>query len=541
MHAFYVSGGKGYQGPNGVTFRGTGAASSFRTDWSARFQSNALPQAGTELWSYLPPSQLPSLISNNARVDSSPNVQDVFVDIGGKGIREWHTLLVSSVGGSGHTLFALDVTNPLKPILLWDVTGNWTAAAGQYASVMLNTDDTGYTTAKAVKWSEATAYFRALPQPDPGRTLTGVYNYTDLGGSIGFPAGQMRADLAPTYSVFAASSAGTPGIRGLELYAIDVSTGQKRWQWEEAYVHAWSDNSVPPLASVLAGPNGSTKLYAGDTAGRLWELDPVTGINFQTNTTATCSSPPCNYPAFDTQSTSVNPQPITSNAAIGIVPSNAKAYPGATTVIIGTAGQDWVPASVGAKIHVLLADDVYHRPFRSGGNYLGPYSISGTAYPQSLAATDSATVGSLQELPPFPVVLPAGSHVYGMITVAGQKAYYETSLGPVGDIMQLSGTLLGATYSLDLGNPDAVPAPLAGFHFATFGGVAVYHQSNGATSTDYVIGAEVGKMAVMPIANPGATGPSSPNSTLRPAAILALFLSWMQGFLTCASGGGCAW
>ena len=541
MHAFYVSGGSGYQGPRATTFRGTGAASMFRTDWAAKFQAGTLPRAGTELWSYLPPSQLPALMSNNARVDSSPNIQDVFIDVSGSGVREWHTLLVSSVGGSGHTVFALDVTNPLKPVLLWDITGNWTAAAGQYASVMLNTDDTGISTAQAVKWNEATAFFRAFPQADPGRSITGVYNYTDLGGSIGLASGQMRAGLAPLYSVFAASSAGTPGTRGLELYSIDVSTGQKRWQWEENYIHTWSDNSIPPVASVLAGPNGATKLYAGDMDGRLWELDPVSGINLDTNTTGTCASPPCNYPAFDTQSTLVNPQPITSNIAIAMVPSTALPYPGATTVIFGTAGQDWVAASVGAKIHVLLSNDVYHRPYRSGGNSLGPYAISGAAYPQSLAASDSANLGALQELPPFPIVLPVGAHVYGTITVAGQKAYYETSLGPVGDIMQLSGTLQGASYSLDLGNPNATAAPLAGFHFATFGGIAVYHQANGATSTDYVIGAEVGKMAVTPINNPGTTGPSSPAINLRPAAILARFLSWMQGFMTCAGGGGCTW
>src|SRR5207237_572406 len=97
----------------------------------------SLPTKGTELWAYLPATQMPWLKTNSAKVDSSPVVQDAFVDLYGDGVRRWHTILVVSVGGTGRELFAFDVTNPLKPVLLWDVVGSNYQVGGypDYASV----------------------------------------------------------------------------------------------------------------------------------------------------------------------------------------------------------------------------------------------------------------------------------------------------------------------------------------------------------------------------------------------------------------------
>src|SRR5205814_68218 len=82
------------------------------------------------------------LQSNNAVVDSSPVVIDAYGDFDGSGIRTWHTVLVASAGGNNREVFALDVTNPLKPVLLWDLQASFEDQAGlQFAPVPLSDDD----------------------------------------------------------------------------------------------------------------------------------------------------------------------------------------------------------------------------------------------------------------------------------------------------------------------------------------------------------------------------------------------------------------
>src|SRR5205807_778597 len=126
LHAFYVpsdGNDNGYTGPvSTVVSYNNDASSTFHADYqTGGFAAASASGAGgtpplTELWAFIPPGQLPLLQSNEAQVDSSPVVLDVFGDFNGTGLRSWHTVLVASAGGGNRELFALDVTNPLKPI-----------------------------------------------------------------------------------------------------------------------------------------------------------------------------------------------------------------------------------------------------------------------------------------------------------------------------------------------------------------------------------------------------------------------------------------
>src|SRR5207302_7685558 len=162
LHAFYVpppSGpdyvDAGYAGPansSGLPF--TNAKGVFHTNWLST-GSFTPPAALTDLWSFIPPGQLSYLYSNDAMVDSAPAVLDVFADLDGDGIREWHTLLIASAGGTNRELFALDVTNPLAPVMLWDIESSYDSVAMPYAAVPLMDDDTGQgavVTAQAFRW-----------------------------------------------------------------------------------------------------------------------------------------------------------------------------------------------------------------------------------------------------------------------------------------------------------------------------------------------------------------------------------------------------
>lgn len=95
---------------------------------------------GTEIWGYIPYNLIPKLKNLSQRdaltgvryrggdyfVDGTPAVADVFVK------NAWKTVLVcgqgpgsgSSIGGGLNYYFALDVTDPLNPLPLWEFTAN---------------------------------------------------------------------------------------------------------------------------------------------------------------------------------------------------------------------------------------------------------------------------------------------------------------------------------------------------------------------------------------------------------------------------------
>src|SRR5256885_2094851 len=204
LHAFYVpSDGLdlGYTGPATQT-GATKAVPTYNSDASSTFTNHTTYSSFTyttanalqELWAFVPPGQLPLLQGNNAVVDSSPVVIDAYGDFDGSGIRTWHTVLVASAGGNNRELFALDVTNPVKPVLLWDLQASFEEqAALAYAANSLADDDTGLvreTQAQAFAWQNgchseaiaagtcASSNFKLPPAGNP--PATGPYNHANL-------------------------------------------------------------------------------------------------------------------------------------------------------------------------------------------------------------------------------------------------------------------------------------------------------------------------------------------------------------------------
>ncbi|QSQ19856.1 hypothetical protein JY651_31820 [Pyxidicoccus parkwayensis] len=527
LHAFYVSGGSGYTGPaNTPATLNPSADAAFSTDYATRFQQGNLPPAGTELWSFLPATQLPWLRSNNARVDSAPIARDVFADFTGTGRREWRTVLVANVGKQGRDLFALDVTNPLKPSLLWHLVGSHaqTGAFPPYAPVALTDRDTGGTQ-WTVKWHEPTAVFKQAPQSDVGRLSTGLYDYSELGGARSLSMGRLRQGMEPVYAVFVASSSsgayGSPA-KGLQVFAIDVANGQKLWQWEQPYTQTWVDNTAPIAPTVLSDTGGAARVYVGDMEGRVWELDGATGMNVNVvRQGPSCSdTSPCKYSALDTGSTDTERRPITTNIAVAQLPANVTAgtafadFPGEQLALVGTGGVPWVTDAMDGQLHVAMLGANRRLPPGVDGTLL-----NGTPVTASAARNLALMQGMLQEPTPFPLTYAGPRHLYGGITVVGRTAYFSVANGAVNDLMALGALTAGATYSVDLGNTattaSSAAVTLPGVTLANYGGIAVYHRANGGASTDYVVGLGVSRISNTVINNASGNGPSSPTNDLR--------------------------
>ena len=82
---------------------------------------------GRELWAFIPASQVPRLKNNllsagdRAQINTSPAISDVYIDTNGDGFADsWRTIVIGAAGNGGESIFCLDVTDPNKPILLWE-------------------------------------------------------------------------------------------------------------------------------------------------------------------------------------------------------------------------------------------------------------------------------------------------------------------------------------------------------------------------------------------------------------------------------------
>ena len=537
LHAIYVSGGAGYTGPmTALRFPAANDASStFKTALAPQFATGGtLPNAGTELWAFMPSSQMPFLRTNGARVDSSPVVQDVFVDLGGTGKREWHTVLLMSVGESSRELLAMDITDPLKPVLLWDLVGSTYRATGypEIASTSGFANDSTGGTGYSYKWngtyrnnSNDTSYILP-PASDPGRTASGLYDYSALGATRNISVGQVRAGLAPLYAAYVASNSssviGNPG-KAIEVFAIDIATGQKLWQWEREFLASDTsrthDNAVPRAPTLAFGRDGVVTLYVGDFDGRVWELDAVTGVNRNFMGVGTGCTGDCGLSAFDTDSNSLTAQAITTNISVAKIPPAPSGdftnYAGETVLLFGTGGTSMLPATSGGRIYSVLTSSQFRKPVLSGG-----FQLDGTTPWTATAAMTDAQAGGICQTPAnWPKALTAPERVYGVVTVAGRTAFVPVVNGAVNlsDILHSppSAKLYGKTVSFDLGSTTGALGNLANFTFANFGGVAVYHQDlGGGASTDIALTTEVSRIATYSVTNNSGSTAMTPDATL---------------------------
>lgn len=80
---------------------------------------------GAELWAYVPTAVMPSMYLlgdknyenlHRHRVDGTPVVADIYNTSSGT----WHTILIAGLNSGGRAYYALDVTDPLDPQLLWE-------------------------------------------------------------------------------------------------------------------------------------------------------------------------------------------------------------------------------------------------------------------------------------------------------------------------------------------------------------------------------------------------------------------------------------
>lgn len=193
---------------------------------------------GAERWAFIPTAMLPNLYKladkdyehqHTNYVNGKATVGDYFDG------SKWRTLLVSGFGAGARGLFAIDVTDPDAPELLWESTDN----------------KLGYIYGKPVITKRVDGTWVVL-------TTSG---YNNSGGSIGGDGHGRFLALNPT--------------SGAILNSADVSTVTFT-----GYTPQYPGN-MAPLSALAADPeknNVSKYAYAGDIYGNVWVFEIAANV-----------------------------------------------------------------------------------------------------------------------------------------------------------------------------------------------------------------------------------------------------------------------
>jgi len=190
---------------------------------------------GAELWAYVPRIVLPKLhrlatanwgVTHEFIVDGSPRTMDVYM--GGS----WRTILVSGLNSGGRGYYALDVTVPTSPTVLWEFCHTNTLCAASDA---------------------------------------------DIGLSYGPPLITKRpSDGKWVVMVTSGLNNVSPGDGKGYLYVLDAATGAVL----EKIGTGFGSNTAPSGFSKISGfaesfsiDNTSKFVYGGDLYGNVWKFD----------------------------------------------------------------------------------------------------------------------------------------------------------------------------------------------------------------------------------------------------------------------------
>jgi type IV pilus assembly protein PilY1 len=224
---------------------------------------------GAEVWAYIPSFVLPKMkaladaaysTQHQFLVDGSPTVSDFWTG------SAWKTILVAGLNGGGKGYYALDVTDPASPAILWEFTD---------ANMGLT-----------------------FGNPVVGKLTSGTW-------IVAFTSGYNNADGIGRLFVLNASTGAQMGFS-----PISTGVGTAASPSGLGKISAWVDDGL--------NDNTIQRIYGGDMFGNLWRFD-VNDI-----------LPPAGRDAFKLATLQVGAylQPITTKPELGVVGTKIMVYVG---------------------------------------------------------------------------------------------------------------------------------------------------------------------------------------------------------------------
>jgi type IV pilus assembly protein PilY1 len=233
---------------------------------------------GQELWAFIPSAVMPNLYkladknyssSHINFVDGSQEVADICVSSCGSSSAVWKTILVGGLGTGGRAYYALDISDPLHPVALWEFTDS----------------NLGYT------------FGNPQISKDADGTWVAVFSsgYNNVPDSNGAGDGQGRLYVVNAYT-------------GAYVKSIKTSVGNTS-----------SPSGLSKIVAEVVNANVDSTIeyvYGGDLFGNLWRFDIANSDNTNGQLLVTLA---------DAQG---HAQPLTAKPAIAIVDNSTVLYVG---------------------------------------------------------------------------------------------------------------------------------------------------------------------------------------------------------------------
>lgn len=244
--------------------------------------TNDVTTQGKERWAYIPSMVIPNMWiladKNYATlhknfVNGSPSTSDICtLNCSDPATAVWKTILVGGLGGGGRGYYALDITDPTSPALLWE----FTTTAG-----------------------------------------IGAIKDDDLGYSYGNPIITRLQDTNGTWVVVVTSGYNnvSPGSGQGYLYVLNAATGAIISKISTGVGSTTTPSGLAKVAGYNLDPTGNNVglIYGGDLLGNVWRFN----INDSATSAAIGTGSVMNFATLFSDSAGTLPQPITTTPVLG--------------------------------------------------------------------------------------------------------------------------------------------------------------------------------------------------------------------------------
>ena len=232
---------------------------------------------GAEMWAYVPRITMPKMhrlakenwsVTHEFSVDGSPQIMDAY--FGGN----WKTVLVAGLASGGRGYYALDVTNPATPTVLWEICHDPSLCA-------ISDPDIGFTHGNPV----------ITKRPTDGKWI------------VAFTSGLNNV---------------SPGTGRGYLYIVDLATGAILDKLDTGVGNTTTPSGFSHLSAYADNFNNDNTgkfIFGGDLYGNVWKYDMQT-------------SPPTRLKLAELKDGSGKPQSITSRPELALIDGFPVVYVG---------------------------------------------------------------------------------------------------------------------------------------------------------------------------------------------------------------------
>ncbi len=228
---------------------------------------------GDELWAFVPKATMPKLSSlprlgTQTFLNAAPTVVDV-----PNPNDEWRTVVVGGFGKGARGYYALDITDPLHPSILWEIDNQWQAATASNITTypdMSNADVEVY--------GDVAAFKANLDKIIPGDNKVG-FPFADMGYSSAKPLitrmlirGESTSKVE-TVAILPGGSRNVNRENAGVLYIVRLFPDKDKKDLLVAAIYTKHDITSAPAVYPNNFNSIAQRLYFGDKGGNFYALD----------------------------------------------------------------------------------------------------------------------------------------------------------------------------------------------------------------------------------------------------------------------------